>query len=65
MNNRPDSLSDFANDIYDVLGMNTNHQTQRGFFEKYVEDDTAFMIDEYKDVAYIYFDDFKITIERS
>ena len=54
---------DFAQDIYDVLGMNTNHCTQRDFFDRYVLDDDAFMIDQYKDKAVIYFDDYTITIK--
>ena len=58
-------LMEFAQDIYDVLGMNTNHCTQEKFFYKYVENDNAFMVFEEGDKQYIYFDDFKITIERN
>lgn len=57
-------LAEFAQDIYDVLGMNTNHCTQRQFFDKYVENDDAFMVsDEGRNKQVIYFDNFKITIE--
>lgn len=58
-------LNEFAQDLYDVLGMNTDHCTQKEFFEKYVEDDYAFMIDSYTDKEVIYFDDFTITIKRN
>lgn len=60
-----EELSRFAQDLYDVLGMNTDHCTQREFFGKYVIDDEAFMIDPYKDKAVIYFDDYTITIKRN
>ena len=56
-------MQEFAQDIYDVLGMNTNFQTQKGFFDKYVEDDDAFMINQFEDKAVIYFDDFEIIIK--
>ena len=59
-----DELTRFAQDLYDVLGMNTNHCTQRQFFNKYVEDDNAFMVsDEGRDKQVIYFDNFTITIK--
>ena len=55
-------LSNFAQGIYDVLGMNTSRETQEGFFNKYVQNDEAFMIDQFTDEAKIYFDDYTITI---
>ena len=55
-------INEFAEDLYDVLGMNTNNCTQEQFFKKYVENDYAFMIDSYTDREVIYFDDFTITI---
>lgn len=58
------NLSEFAQDLYDVLGMNADHCTQEKFFDKYVVDDHAFMIDSYVDEEIICFDDFKITITR-
>lgn len=58
-------LNEFAQDLYDVLGMNTDHCTQEQFFNKYVENDNAFMIDSYTDKEVIYFDDFTITIKRN
>lgn len=58
-------LNEFAQDLYDVLGMNTDHCTQQQFFNKYVESDNAFMIDSYTDKEIIYFDDFTITIKRN
>lgn len=58
-------LNEFAQDLYDVLGMNTDQCTQKQFFNKYVADDYAFMIDSYTDKEVIYFDDFTITIKRN
>ena len=58
-------LAEFAQDIYDVLGMNKNFQTQKGFFNRYVANDDAFMISDEGDKQVIYFDDFKVTIERN
>lgn len=58
-------IVEFAQDIYDVLGMNTNHQTQEGFFDKYVENDNAFMVSDEGDKQVIYFDDFTITITQN
>ena len=55
-------INEFAQDLYDVLGMNTNNCTQEQFFKKYVENDYAFMVDSYTDREVIYFDDFTITI---
>ena len=55
-------INEFAQDLYDVLGMNTNNCTQEQFFKKYVESDYAFMVDSYTDREVIYFDDFTITI---
>ena len=62
-NKRNERLNEFAQDLYDVLGMNTNDCTQEQFFKKYVENDYAFMIDSYTDREVIYFDDFTITIK--
>lgn len=58
-------LTEFAQDLYDVLGMNKNFCTQKNFFEKYVKDDNAFMVCDEGDKQYILFDDYKITIERN
>ena len=55
---------DFANDIYDVLAMNTELCTQETFFNQYVKDDKSFMLNLGRDKSYIYFDNFKITIEK-
>ena len=57
-----EDINEFAQDLYDVLGMNTNNCTQEQFFKKYVENDYAFMVDSYTDREVIYFDDFTITI---
>ena len=43
--------------------MNTNFCTQEQFFDKYVEKDEAFVINQYKDEAVILFDNFIITIK--
>lgn len=56
-------LTEFAQDLYDVLGKNTEFCTQEQFFDKYVSIDEAFMIDQYKDKAVIHFDDYTITIK--
>lgn len=56
-------INEFAQDLYDVLGMNANNCTQEQFFKKYVENDYAFMVDSYTDREVIYFDDFTITIK--
>lgn len=58
-----EDLFEFAQDVYDVLGMNTNFCTQEKFFNKYVEFDDAFMVSDEGDKQYILFDNFKITIE--
>ena len=61
-----DELSRFAQDLYDVLGMNTDHCTQQRFFNRYVMNDNAFMIsDEGRNKQVIYFDDYTITIKRN
>lgn len=61
-----DDIATFAQDLYDVLGMNTKFCTQQDFFDKYVEDDNAFMIsDEGRDKQVIYFDNYTITIKRN
>lgn len=57
-------LSEFATDLYDVLGMNTSFCTQEQFFDKYVADDDAFMIMDEGGKQYILFDNYKITIEK-
>ena len=61
---KPAELFEFAQDIYDVLGMNTNFITQKEFYDTYVADDDAFMISSEGDKEYIYFDNYKITIEE-
>lgn len=61
-NKRNERLNEFAQDLYDVLGMNTNDCTQEQFFNKYVENDNAFIVVPYADEAIIQFDDFTITI---
>lgn len=59
-------LTEFAQDLYDVLGMNTHHCTQQRFFNRYVMNDNAFMIsDEGRNKQVIYFDDYTITIKRN
>lgn len=58
MNTRP-SLYEFINDLYDLLGM--NGVSQRKFFNKYIEQDHAFMVDE--DSMTIYLDDYDIIIK--
>lgn len=57
------TFSEFANDLYDVLGMNTDFCTQQEFFDEYVRDDNSFQIDEFTDHTTILFDDVKVTIE--
>lgn len=59
MNNRPTPYSEFINDLYDLMGM--NGVKQRDFFQKYVELDRAFMVDE--DAMTIYMDDFDIIVK--
>lgn len=61
MNRFKIDFAEFAQDLYDLMGM--NGITQRQFFGKYVATDRAFQIDEYKDGAVIYFDDVTITIK--
>lgn len=58
-------LAEFAQDLYDVLGMNTNHCTQEEFFEKYVRDDKAFMVNDEGDKQLILFDNYTITIKKN
>ena len=55
---------DFASDLYDVLAMNTELCTQEAFFNQYVKEDKSFMLNLGRDKSYIYFDNFKITIEK-
>lgn len=63
MNKRKEtSISRFAADLYDMMGM--NNITQRQFYDKYVEPDEAFQLDEFEDESEIQFDDFIITIKR-
>ena len=57
-------LRDFANDLYDVLSMNMELCTQDSFYNQYVANDVSFSIETKDNTASIYFDDFKITIER-
>lgn len=58
-------LAEFAQDLYDVLGMNTKHCTQEEFFEKYVRNDDAFMVNDEGDKQYILFDNYTITIKKN
>lgn len=58
-------LAVFAEDLYNVLGMNKNFCTQKQFFEKYVEDDNAFMVSDEGDKQCILFDDYTITIKKN
>lgn len=60
MNKYHNSFSEFANDLYDLLGK--NGMTQDKFFDKYVDEDRAFMLDEYEDEATIIMDHYLITI---
>lgn len=55
-------LAEFANDLYDLMGKNTQFMTQDEFFEKYVENDNAFMVFDNGEKQVIYFDDFTITV---
>ena len=55
----------FAQDVYDVLGMNTNYIKQEEFYDKYVADDNAFMVSDEGDKQVIYFDDYTITITKN
>lgn len=66
MNKSMSNLSEFANDVHDLMGMNTQFITQRRFFDKWVENDNAFIIDEDdKERPTILFDDFTVTIESN
>ena len=56
-------LFEFGQDVYDLMGMNTNFINQREFYEKYVRDDDAFMVSVEGNKQVIYFDKFKVTIE--
>lgn len=58
-------LVHFAQDLYDVLGMNTDFITQEQFFNEYVADDDAFMVSDEGDKQVIYFDDYTITITKN
>ena len=63
MNHVRFDLPTFAQDVYDLMGRNTNFITPKQFFEKYVAIDEAFMVSDEGDKQFIFFDDFKITIE--
>lgn len=56
---------EFAEDIYNVLGMNTNLIKQKQFYDKYVADDNAFMVSDEGDKQVILFDDYTITITKN
>ena len=58
-------LVQFAQDLYDVLGMNTDFITQKQFFNEYVADDNAFMVSDEGDKQVILFDDYTITITKN
>lgn len=61
---RQDDLVVFAEDLYDVMGLNTDHITQLQFFHKYVETDDAFMVSDEGDKQIILMDGYKITITK-
>ena len=58
-------ISDFTQDLYDLMGRNTNLITPRQFFDRYVLDDNAFMVCEEDGKHYILMDDFTITITEN
>ena len=55
------NMDDFAQDLYDLLGMNGISQEE--FFIKYVAEDKAFMIDSYRNKDIIIMDNYTITIK--
>ena len=57
-------MFEFAQDLYDLMGRNTNHITAEQFFDKYIASDQAFMVSDEGDKQYIYLDNFTITIHR-
>ena len=57
-------LVEFAQDIYEVLGMNTDFITQEQFFEKHVAKDHDFMVIDEGDKQIIDFDNYTITITK-
>lgn len=63
MNRYKNDIEQFAQDLYDLMGL--NGMKARAFFNKYVVSDDAFMVDTSdEDEAIIYFDDLTITIKR-
>ena len=63
MNKFKIDVVEFAQDLYDLMGI--NGITQRQFFDKYVATDDAFMVDQLKDEGVIYFDDVVVTVRRA
>lgn len=61
MNKFKTDLESFTQDLYDLMGR--NGVTQNLFFDKYVADDEAFMVDIFEGEGVIYFDDLTITIK--
>lgn len=51
-------VTKFTQDLYDLMGM--NGEKQKDFFNKYVKDDEAFMVDNNENR--IFFDDFDIQV---
>lgn len=60
MNKRNETIDEFVQDLYDLMGRNTNFVTPSQFYHKWVEHDDAFMVDNNENV--IYFDDFTIKV---
>ena len=60
MNKRNETIDEFVQDLYDLMGRNINFVTPHQFYQKWVKDDDAFMVDNNENV--IYFDDFTIKV---
>lgn len=61
MNNRPEhDPAEFTQDLYDLMGRNTQFMTPKRFFDKYILSDGAFMVDA--DEKRIYLDEFDIVL---
>ena len=58
-------ISEFTQDLYDLMGRNTNFITPRQFFDKYVIDDHAFMVSEDDGKFQILMDDYTITVTEN
>lgn len=57
-NHKREDVMHFTQDLYDLMGM--NGEKQKDFFNKYVKDDEAFMVDNNENR--IFFDDFDIQV---